>query len=175
MTPIKDVLTLGTDQKLDHKTLDHILLSGFSRIPVHEKGQKDNFIGMLLVKILISYNPEECKRVGDFPLLSLPEARPDINCFQALDYFQTGRAHLLLISEAPGSAKGALGIVSLEDLVEEIIGEEIIDETDRYMDNHTKRAAKRQGTAAVMRGIIERHKNVSHWTFRPIQSCGHES
>lgn len=32
--------------------------------------------------------------------------------FQALDYFQTGRAHLLLISEHPGTGKGALGIVS---------------------------------------------------------------
>jgi hypothetical protein len=66
-----------------------------------------------------------------------------------------------------------------------IIGEEIIDETDRYQDNQSKKAAKRQGTAAVMRelfrlfrspgsktradhhfplslgGIIERHKNVS--------------
>ena len=46
----QDVLTLGTDQRLDHETLDHILLSGFSRIPVHEPGQKDNFVGMLLVK-----------------------------------------------------------------------------------------------------------------------------
>jgi metal transporter CNNM len=44
----------------------------------------------------------------------LPEARPDINCFQALDYFQTGRAHLLLISETPGRRGGAIGIVSCE-------------------------------------------------------------
>jgi metal transporter CNNM len=33
---------------------------------------------------------------------------------QALDYFQTGRAHLLLISETPGRPGGALGIVSCE-------------------------------------------------------------
>ncbi|KAJ9126109.1 hypothetical protein QFC24_002381 [Naganishia onofrii] len=112
MTHIKDVLCLPSDHVLDHAALDHILLSGFSRIPVYEPGQKENFVGMLLVKRLISYNPEECKKVSEFPLLSLPEARPDINCFQALDYFQTGRAHLLLISEHPGTGKGALGIVS---------------------------------------------------------------
>ena len=35
---------------LDHEAIDQILLSGFSRIPIHEPGQKDNFIGMLLVK-----------------------------------------------------------------------------------------------------------------------------
>ncbi|GHJ89220.1 hypothetical protein NliqN6_5622 [Naganishia liquefaciens] len=161
MTHIKDVLCLPSDHVLDHTALDHILLSGFSRIPVYEPGQKENFIGMLLVKRLISYNPEECKKVSEFPLLSLPEARPDINCFQALDYFQTGRAHLLLISEHPGTGKGALGIVSLEDLIEEIIGEEIVDETDTVTDNRSRRIAKRQGTAAVMRGIIERHRKTT--------------
>lgn len=103
MTHIKDVLCLPSDHVLDHPALDHILLSGFSRIPVYEPGQKENFVGMLLVKRvslsgvymdrvallmpnavsemkLISYNPEECKKVSEFPLLSLPEARPDINC-----------------------------------------------------------------------------------------------
>jgi len=50
MTPIKDCLTLPSDKVLDHATVDQILLSGFSRIPIHEPGQKDNFIGMLLVK-----------------------------------------------------------------------------------------------------------------------------
>jgi metal transporter CNNM len=50
MTPIADCLTLSTDKVLDHAAIDQILLSGFSRIPIHEPNQKDNFIGMLLVK-----------------------------------------------------------------------------------------------------------------------------
>jgi metal transporter CNNM len=50
MTHIKDVLCLPSDHVLDHAALDHILLSGFSRIPVYEPGQKENFVGMLLVK-----------------------------------------------------------------------------------------------------------------------------
>jgi CBS domain containing-hemolysin-like protein len=50
MTPMADCLTLPTDKVLDHDAIDHILLSGFSRIPIHEPGQKDNFVGMLLVK-----------------------------------------------------------------------------------------------------------------------------
>lgn len=61
---------------------------------------------------LITYNPDDEHPVSKFPLLPLPEARPDINCFQALDYFQTGRAHMLLISETPGQKGGAIGIVS---------------------------------------------------------------
>ncbi|OCF39984.1 hemolysin [Kwoniella heveanensis CBS 569] len=170
MTPIKDCLTLSADKVLDHEAIDQILLSGFSRIPVHEPGQPDNFVGMLLVKRLITYNPDDEWPVSKFSLLPLPEAKPEINCFQALDYFQTGRAHLLLISETPGQKGGALGIVSLEDLIEEIIGEEIVDETDRYEDNHSKKVVKRSGPAAVMRGIIERRRVINAFSRRPSRS-----
>jgi metal transporter CNNM len=50
MTPIDDCLVLPADKILDHDLVDRILISGFSRIPIHEPGQPDNFIGMLLVK-----------------------------------------------------------------------------------------------------------------------------
>jgi metal transporter CNNM len=59
MTPIKDCLTLSADKILDHEAIDQILLSGFSRIPIYEPGQKDNFIGMLLVKKVSSYSQSE--------------------------------------------------------------------------------------------------------------------
>lgn len=69
------------------------------------------------------------------PLAVLPEALPNISCFQALDYFQTGRAHLLVITEHPGDlqGRGVLGVATLEDVLEEILGEEIIDESDRLV------------------------------------------
>lgn len=50
MTPIEDCLILPFNKILNHSTIDEILMSGFSRIPIHEPGQKDNFLGMLLVK-----------------------------------------------------------------------------------------------------------------------------
>ncbi|KAH9920335.1 uncharacterized protein B0H18DRAFT_1086437 [Fomitopsis serialis] len=143
MTPMQDVVTISTDRILDHDTPPE----RYSRIPVHQPGRPMAFVGLLLIKKLSVYDPKEALPVSKFPLSILPEANPSINCFQALDYFQTGRAHLLLLSTTPGIEGGAIGV--------EIISEEIIDETDRYEDNHSKRRAKRPFNAKAMRGIIE--------------------
>ncbi|GBE78589.1 DUF21-domain-containing protein [Sparassis crispa] len=157
MTPMADVMTVSSDQILDHDTVESILRSGYSRIPVHAPGRPLAFIGILLLKKLSVYDPSQALPVSKFPLSILPEAHPSINCFQALDYFQTGRAHLLLLSKAPGVEGGAIGVITLEDIIEEIISEEIVDETDRYEDNQSKRRARRLKNATVMRGIVEYH------------------
>ncbi|KAJ6502844.1 hypothetical protein C8R47DRAFT_1106934 [Mycena vitilis] len=154
MTPMEDVVTLAADAILDDKLVETILLSGYSRFPVHEPGNEGAFVGLLLIKKLLKYDPSLGLPVSSFPLSILPEAKPSINCFQALDYFQTGRAHLLLITHTPGKAGGAIGVITLEDIIEEILSEEIVDETDRYEDNVTKQRAKRNTTAAVMRGCV---------------------
>ncbi|TFK98794.1 hypothetical protein BDV98DRAFT_511726 [Pterulicium gracile] len=158
MTAMKDVVTLSADTILDHKTVDFMLTSGYSRFPIHDPGNPLAFCGLLLVKKLLRYDPKEERPVSSFKLSILPEAVPAINCFQALDYFQTGRAHLLLVSRTPGEAGGAIGVITLEDIIEEIISEEIVDETDRYEDNISKKRAKRMTTAAVMKGIVERER-----------------
>ncbi|KAH8825011.1 hypothetical protein DL96DRAFT_1611632 [Flagelloscypha sp. PMI_526] len=145
MTPLRDVVALSSDTILDHHAVDcnvclrtlH-LLSGYSRFPVHEPNNPLAFTGLLLIKKVFAI----CLPVSAFTLSILPEADPSINCFQALDYFQTGRAHILIISNTPGKPGGAIG--------------RIVDETDRYEDNQSKRKARRMTTSSVMRGIVER-------------------
>ncbi|KAJ7819567.1 hypothetical protein B0H14DRAFT_2836230 [Mycena olivaceomarginata] len=156
MTPMADVVTLSASALLSPELVDTLLLSGYSRFPVHDPKDPGAFVGLLLIKRLINYDPALEAPVSSMTLGILPEAPPSINCFQALDYFQTGRAHLLLISRTPGKAGGRDW-----DIIEEILSEEIVDETDRYEDNVSKAKAKRNTTAAVMRGIVERQRNAS--------------
>ncbi len=136
MTPIKDIYTMPSDRILDESTVEDILKSGFSRIPIYFPNEPTNFIGMLLVRILISYDPEDALPIYSFPLATLPETRPDASCLNILNYFQEGKSHMIVLSETPGEPTGALGVVTLEDVIEELIGEEIIDESDVFVDVH---------------------------------------
>ena len=123
MTPIDDVFTMSADTILDEKTMDIILSAGYSRIPIHNPDNPSNFVGMLLVKILITYDPEDCKAVRDFALATLPETSPSTSCLDIVNFFQEGKSHMVLVSEHPAQDYGVLGVVTLEDVIEELIGE----------------------------------------------------
>ncbi|PSN75653.1 DUF21-domain-containing protein [Corynespora cassiicola Philippines] len=136
MTPMKDVFTMSADTVLDEDMMDNILSAGYSRIPIHTPGNPKNFVGMLLVKMLITYDPEDALRVRDFALATLPETRPETSCLDIINFFQEGKSHMVLVSDFPGESYGAVGVVTLEDVIEELIGEEIIDESDVFIDVH---------------------------------------
>ncbi|KAJ5991319.1 hypothetical protein N7522_011526 [Penicillium canescens] len=149
MTPMEDVFTMSADTVLDEHTMDLILSQGYSRIPIHAPDNPMNFVGMLLVKMLITYDPEDCKRVRDFALATLPETRPETSCLDIVNFFQEGKSHMVLVSEYPSEDRGALGVVTLEDVIEELIGEEIIDESDVFIDVH--KAIRRMAPAPKSR------------------------
>lgn len=136
MTPMEDVFVMSSDRILDEQTIEEILHTGFNRIPIHAPGEPENFIGMLLVRILITYDPEDALPISSFPLATLPETGPDTSCLNILNYFQEGKSHMVIVSENPGGPSGTLGVLTLEDVIEELIGEEIIDESDVYVDVH---------------------------------------
>lgn len=136
MTPIEDTFTLSSDTIMDDSMVVRIFNSGFSRIPIHAPNEPLNFIGMLLVRILINYDPDDCLNIASFPLATLPETPPKTSCLNILNYFQEGKSHMVVVSNDPGSPNGAIGILTLEDVIEELIGEEIIDESDVFVDIH---------------------------------------
>lgn len=88
MTPMKDVFVMSADHIMDVRTMNEILSKGYSRIPVHSPGKSDDFIGMLLVKTLITYDPEDEWPVSAFTLATLPETKPSTSALDILNYFQ---------------------------------------------------------------------------------------
>lgn len=148
MTPMDRVYTMSSDLILDEETVEEIFNAGFSRIPIHLPNEPFNFIGMLLVRVLISYDPEDALPVAHFPLATLPETAADTSCLNILNYFQEGKSHMIVVSETPGEPTGALGVLTLEDVIEELIGEEIVDESDVYIDINKNIKRKNPGPLA---------------------------
>ncbi|KAG0044784.1 hypothetical protein BGZ83_009933 [Gryganskiella cystojenkinii] len=138
MTPLEDVFTLSEDAILDEHLMEEIVSAGYSRIPIYRHDDPSNFIGMLLVKRLITYDPEDHIPVRQFTLNSLPEAAPNTSCLDILNFFQEGRSHMAMVTSEPGGFGVPVGVITLEDVIEELLGEEIVDESDVYVDVHNK-------------------------------------
>lgn len=95
----------------------------YSRIPIYREN-KDNMIGVLLVKEALKEENRDksLEEVSEEPMYF----HPSITIDEALRRFQKGRTHLAIVKEKDQ----VLGIVTLEDVIEEIVGE-IEDETDK--------------------------------------------
>ncbi|KAG0211817.1 hypothetical protein BGX28_007407 [Mortierella sp. GBA30] len=138
MTPLEDVFTLSEDAILDEQLMEEIVSAGYSRIPIYRHDDPSNFIGMLLVKRLITYDPEDHIPVRQFTINALPEAAPNTSCLDILNFFQEGRSHMAMVTSEPGGFGVPVGVITLEDVIEELLGEEIVDESDVYVDIHNK-------------------------------------
>lgn len=78
---------------------------------------------------------------------------------------------MVLVSESPGEDHGAIGVVTLEDVIEELIGEEIVDETDVFVD--VSRHLKRMNPAAAF--AHHSFHRISSRTHHPHSESGHQS
>ncbi len=127
-----DMVALDIESDFD-RVREVILSSGFSRIPVYEESL-DKIKGVLYVKDLIPHIGEQA--AFDWRALCrkayfVPEHKK-IN--DLLEEFQTQKIHLAIVVDEYGSTQG---LVSLEDILEEIVGE-ISDESDKESTFYTQ-------------------------------------
>lgn len=126
LTPKDEIFALQSSRTIDDSVIQEIKEEGFTRIPVYEKNE-ENITSLLYAKDLIG---EElgAKKVSDY-------AR-DKNVFfvyenkkldSLLNQFIQRKSHLAVVLN---NEKSVVGIVSLEDVVEEILETEILDELD---------------------------------------------
>ena len=126
MVPRTDMVTARTDASLD-EALETIIEAGYSRIPIYE-GDVDNIVGVLYAKDLLkriheSKGNAKASTLGRAPLF-IPEQK---KVAELLREMQKQHVHMAIVVDEYG---GTAGLVTIEDLIEEIVGE-IIDEYDQ--------------------------------------------
>lgn len=152
MTPVKDAFMLDIDTKLDVDTVTKIWQTGRSRIPIYHKN-KDNIVGMLFTKDLVVINQDDelpLSTILAFYGREVIKVFPDTHLDEMMKIFKSGRGHLAIVHNVVEPESGdpyyaTVGLVTLEDVIEEILREEIVDESDIYVDNqNTKKVAREQ-------------------------------
>ncbi|MBC8522796.1 HlyC/CorC family transporter, partial [PVC group bacterium] len=131
-TDVGEIMTPRTDVEGIELTNDlqeirkFVLESGRSRIPVFE-GNIDNILGILYVKDLVAFFGSETNGLNLKSILRQPIVVPDTKPVQELlGDFQRSEVHMAVVIDEYG---GTAGIVTIEDVIEEIVGE-IRDEHD---------------------------------------------
>jgi putative hemolysin len=121
MVPRNDVVVIDADATCS-EALALLAESGHSRAPVAEKRNLDRPVGMVRLRTLLGRGDEPVRSVmWDIP--AFPDAA---RVLTALREFQARRTQMAVVVDEYGRT---LGIVTVEDLVEELVGE-IWDETD---------------------------------------------
>ena len=146
MTDLDKVYMIELNTKMTFSVLMEIYKSGFTRIPVYE-GTRSNIVGILFTKDLILIDPDD--EIELAALLSFHGGKNGgylryVSDTTTLDKvfleFKQCRMHLLCAHDEHGPPRkdgsNALvtGIITLEDIIEAVIKDEIVDETDTLID-----------------------------------------
>ncbi|KAF5747113.1 DUF domain-containing protein [Tripterygium wilfordii] len=206
MTPISNAFSLDLDATLNLDTLNAIMTMGHSRVPVYA-GNPKNIIGLILVKNLLSVDPDDAIPLRKMMIRKIPRVSESMPLYDILNEFQKGHSHLAVVykdlnknKEIPkidkdgnneaspnAIARGApvpkndggqqtkknlvatpsfkkrhrgcshcildienspipvfppnqevVGVITMEDVIEELLQEEILDETDEYVNIHNR-------------------------------------
>ena len=150
MIPIEKVFSISISTVLNRSVLDEIISKGYSRVPVYRNDNSTMLVGILLVKRLIGVEPSETMTLEESGI----ELRPPIitgptqSLSTLLSKFEEGRSHMAFVSEfvrdrqpedlATLLQKGdevnpqcsIKGIITLEDVLEQLLKISIEDEDD---------------------------------------------
>ena len=125
MVPRTDMVAVESYARISD-VVDIVIPAGFSRIPVYSQGI-DDIVGIVHLKDLMRAEREGHHQEEVSTVMREPEFTPESKRVSALmREMQAGKFHLAIVVDEFG---GTAGLVTLEDLIEELVGE-ITDEYD---------------------------------------------
>jgi len=130
MIPRTEIVAVSTDAAID-EILGDVIASRHTRIPVY-RDTIDNIIGILNVKDVLRFWPRPMTKEDLLACLSAPYYIPETKNTHLLFYeLKDNKKHMAIVIDEYG---GTAGLVTLEDMLEEIVGE-IRDEHEISMAN----------------------------------------
>ena len=102
--------------------------NGFSRIPVYEE-DKENILGYVMLNDLYSPNNKNATLKTITRAIGIVDE--NTNLLTQLMTFLKGRSQIAIVNDEYG---GVSGLVTLEDIIETMLGTEIVDENDQFID-----------------------------------------
>jgi len=136
MTPKKNVFKFYENEIITPELIDQIKRHGHTRIPIFQE-KEDKVIGVVLVKTLVGVELGTPVTEGAKDAITVLDTD---NLDDVLDRFKKERLHLFVVTD---KHENVLGIITLEDILEEVFQYEIIDETDEYIDMRKKQTKLR--------------------------------
>lgn len=126
MIPAEKVFSLSSETVLDNFTITEIIKQGYSRIPIYEGLNTYKILGIMLMKKLLLIEENVTIRNSGILLREPVEVSPFMPMLDLLAKFKEGKSHIAIVKENIL----VIGIITLEDLFEEIIQQDIYDEDD---------------------------------------------
>ncbi len=130
MTPRRQVKMVGSDEVIGPMLMDELHKSGFSHFPVVKgsaKAASPQIVGTLYLNNLIGY--EGSGKVRELARSEVFFINEDSTLHLALSAFLKTHHHLLIVVN---SFEEMVGVITLEDVLEQILGKQIADEFDSY-------------------------------------------
>ena len=142
MTPRTVVFSLPSHMTVDEARGIERGVWPHSRIPVYDDDDPENIVGIVYRREVLEAlaNDQDATRLGDL-MKPVRFVLDTMTLDRVLVKFLESRMHLFVVLDEYG---GVSGVVSLEDVLEEILGKEIVDETDQVADMRELAKARRE-------------------------------
>jgi CBS domain containing-hemolysin-like protein len=128
LVPKRVVKAVAVEDSIGPVLMGELHSSGHSRFPVYEK-RRDNLVGVLYLHDLVS--TKQTGTVRGVMRAKLTYVHEDFTLYQTLQAFIKTKQHLFVVVN---SFEEYVGIITIEDVLEHVIGKLIVDEFDQYDD-----------------------------------------